>query len=624
MVSFRLSLLILLTFVAFNNVKSEEEEFGGTMICIGHVNLLLDSDCESTVSYRAILADPDNPALCIPNGISAYKVIVYDEAGNPIGNKVNASHIGKTLQVEVKHYYTGNYCWGTITIEDKVGPWTACVPDVTIGCTGSTDPSRTGDPLWTDCSDFTVDYYDQISDKNCPIDISAVIKRTWVATDKFVSYKSCSQNIFIKRSSRDKVVGPVNYDGSGGTDLPALTCGASILPEDLPGSRAFPTVLDKAINSENPYCKLGESYADSAPTPICGNGFKIIRDWLVIDWCGGTDKRFSQLIKVGDEVAPTITCPATILPGADSGLCKATVQIPAATVSDNCSSVNVRINTPFGQILSNGGTLSNVPVGTYELTYIATDECGNQSHCKTELVVEDDDAPIAICDQSTVVSLSSESVTYVNANVFDSGSYDNCSAIDFVVTRDAEFSMRVAFTCDDATGDVIMVRLRVFEVGNPSSYSECMVEVIVQGKNPPKLLTCPPDITLDWEDLNDDLTAYGAPTFAENCGFRVVPKVVRDINSCSVGTITRTWAAFDENGSVVCKQVITVVNKTSFNGEIDFPADVTLTECGSEITEDIIGRPILPNISCGQLIIPMRSSQEEDRMHASRLLEIGK
>ena len=106
MVSFRLSLLILLTFVAFNNVKAEEEELGCTMICIGHVNLSLDSYCESTVSYRVILADPDNPALCIPNGISAYKVIVYDEAGNPIGNKVNASHIGKTLQVEVKHYYT--------------------------------------------------------------------------------------------------------------------------------------------------------------------------------------------------------------------------------------------------------------------------------------------------------------------------------------------------------------------------------------------------------------------------------------------------------------------------------------------------------------------------------------
>lgn len=70
-------------------------------------------------------------------------------------------------------------------------------------------------------------------------------------------------------------------------------------------------------------------------------------------------------------------------------------------------------------------------------------------------------------------------MTYVNANVFDRGSYDNCSAIDFVVTRDTEFAMRVAFTCDDATGDVIMVRHRVFEVGNPSTYSECMVEVIV-------------------------------------------------------------------------------------------------------------------------------------------------
>jgi len=597
------SLLIFLTF-SINEAIANDDDLGCTMTCIGHVNLSLDSDCESTVTYKSLLADPDNPANCTPNGWTAFKVTVFDLAGNPIGNKVTDANIGQTLEVQVKHYYTGNFCWGTITIEDKVGPWTACVPDVTVGCTESTDPSKTGTPVWTDCSDFTTDYYDQITTKDCPDQISAVIKRTFVATDVNGYSKRCTQNIYIKRSSISAVVGPVNYDGTTSPDLPKLTCGSSIEPEDLPGPRAFPTIDGMAINPSNENCKLGVSYSDSAPIPTCGNGYKVVRDWLIIDWCGGSEKRYTQFIAVGDEVAPTISCQPTISAGTDSGKCSSTVQVPGATVSDDCSSVSVRINTPFGQILTNGGTLNNVPVGSYEITYIARDECGNESSCKSELIVIDDDTPIAICDQSTVVSLSSEATTYVNARVFDSGSYDNCGNVAFVATRTTTFDERVPFTCADADAGVIMVRLRVYEVGNPDSYSECMVEVTVQDKNSPRILTCPSDVTVDCDDLNDDLTAYGAPTFADNCGFEVTPSVDMDINNCGVGTITRSWNAFDENGSVTCKQVITIENRTPFNGDITFPPDVTLTECGSTITEDIIGYPDLPqNLECGQLVV---------------------
>lgn len=595
--------IVLLLSSSMTMLKAEVEDADCTLICIGHVNLSLESSCTTTVTYQSILQNYNSYTQCIRLGFHSYRVTLFDAAGNDLGSTITEEHIGQTLDVHVRNTYTNNFCWGTITVEDKVGPWTACLDDVTVGCSESTDPSNTGTPVWTDCSDFTLDYFDEVEDQPCTGSIVSTIKRTWVATDVFNNSKRCFQYIHIERSTLDDVEAPVNFDSSGGADHPALTCGASIAPKDLPGSRAFPTINGLPIDSENALCRIGATFEDSAPIPICGNGFKVLREWTVIDWCDGEKRVYNQIITVGDEVAPSITCQPTLYVGTDAHKCAATVHIPHATVSDNCSSVSVRVNTPFGQLTSNGGTLSDVPVGSYTITYVATDECGNQATCETQIVVQDDDPPIAVCDQSTIVSLSSDDITKVQARAFDSGSFDNCANVDFLATRDGQFRDYVPFSCSDVDAGVIMVRLRVFEVGRPDTYAECVVEVTVQDEKPPVLLSCPTDVTVDCDDLSIDLSVYGAPTFGDNCGFTVEPSVTRDLDNCGVGKIIRTWTAQDDNGSVSCRQTITVLNLTPFDGNIQFPPDVTLNECGAEITEDLIGAPVIPNIDCGLLSV---------------------
>ena len=71
----------------------------------------------------------------------------------------------------------------------------------------------------------------------------------------------------------------------------------------------------------------------------------------------------------------------------------ADITLPSAKVSDECSSYMVAVNTPFGTLNSNGGTIKDVPVGIYFIEYIAIDDCGDKAICKLKLEVADDDPP---------------------------------------------------------------------------------------------------------------------------------------------------------------------------------------------------------------------------------------
>ena len=116
--------------------------------------------------------------------------------------------------------------------------------------------------------------------------------------------------------------------------------------------------------------------------------------------------------------------------------CTATVNLPPAIVSDLCSSViSVSVEWAGGSISTNGGTLTGLPVGDNEITYTATDGCGNSASCTMTVTVTDEIDPIAACDEFTIVSLGIADPTNVFAETFDDGSYDECSDVTFEVRR---------------------------------------------------------------------------------------------------------------------------------------------------------------------------------------------
>ena len=128
----------------------------------------------------------------------------------------------------------------------------------------------------------------------------------------------------------------------------------------------------------------------------------------------------------------------------------------------------------------------------YRVDFVATDECGQVSEISSVFYeVIDNDAPVAICDQSTTLSLTNavDGASEICADNIDSGSSDNCGIVSRMVKRmgadDDTFDECLTVNCDDA-GQELMVVFRVMDAAGNSN--TCMVRVNVEDKSGPTIV----------------------------------------------------------------------------------------------------------------------------------------
>ena len=145
---------------------------------------------------------------------------------------------------------------------------------------------------------------------------------------------------------------------------------------------------------------------------------------LFVTDASGNSSFCTATVTVEDSVAPTITCAADQTQSADSGLCTAAVTVVGPTISDNCSIAS--ITNDFN---STADASDDYPVGTTTVTWTLTDGSGNTSTCTQDIVVTDDEAPVAVC-QDITVQLDATGTVTINASDIDGGSTD-CSSMTF-------------------------------------------------------------------------------------------------------------------------------------------------------------------------------------------------
>ena len=577
----------LLTFwiMALVLVFSVSKISAQNLTCNNLVNITLDENCQAVVGADQILE----------GNYSNYNnfTVTFTNSGLPA--ILNSSHLNQTLSVTVTG--SSNSCWGLIYVEDKTPPIISC-QNVILECN---DPLPGVISAYDACGPATVTYQDQVQDNECNGQYATVITRTHTATDGSGNMATCVQIISIKRGTIADVSYPANINiDCQGNPNPMFTGTPT-------GTECF---------------NLDYSYSDQI-VQICEGSHKILREWIVTDWCANAIDTKIQIIKVLDTTGPTIQQLGNLSYGTNSNSCAANLNLPAIGLSDDCSggSFDVYIETPFGEITGNGGLLVNVPIGNHTITYFATDACGNESFYSLILKVEDLFAPIAICDINTVVALGYDGTAVSDAMTFDDGSLDNCGIVEYKVRRmdnpnclgndETDFGDTVPFSCCDLEGD-IMVELRVKDAkGNINS---CMVNVDVQDKLNP-IVSCPADITIFCDDDYEDLTLTGEATATDNCGNPSVAYTDININiGCGgVGEITRVWTATDNEGlTTSCIQIIYLENDEPFyinpnnnndpTDDVDWPVDYFGNTCGVGLEphqlQSPYDRPILHEDAC--------------------------
>ena len=582
-----------------------------SMNCNDNVNLSLPATCEVLITPDMIMegdvpCEDDYTVQIIVNGTNT-------------GNIITAANIGQTLTVKVIHQISGNFCWGSITVEDYLAPQLTCPADVTIECNESPNPylnPLVGLPLVTDCSAFDTTYVDNITNYACAGPWAARIIRTWTATDANGLTSSCNQTIFVDRSTLADVTFPPDYDGMPGHPA-MLDCSN---PNTTIANTGSPMLNGLPI-APNGYCMIDYTYSDQI-VPICAASYKILRKWTVYNWCaplqtGVNPILHTQIIKVMDTTPPVVTCGPNITISTSAASCSANYILPPVAVVDNCSgsaNITVTTQTPNGTINGNGGPVTGLPIGSHVITYFATDGCGNVGSCSRIITVQDLVSPTPVCIEVTTVTLNSGGIAIEFAESFNNGSHDNCClhpSQPFRVKRmgqsDAAYGGSVTFTCADA-GDTIPVILRVRDCHD--NYNTCMIMTIVEDKTNPDIF-CPDDLTIDCEAIPANYNVFGNATTIDNCSSSITLVTTNtNINNCGEGVITRTFTATDASGLTArCTQRIYVENQDPFDiDNITWPLDTIFTDCGANATDvDSLpapyNEPILDNEVCGDISV---------------------
>ena len=466
--------------------------------------------------------------------------------------------IGQTLKVTIKNLLTGNSCWSLIVVEDKMAPVVYCPKDITVSCStplndASVSPTNIANlPRVKECSRFTLDYEDEVYNDGCNSPYSFRIKRTWTAVDTFDHVGSCEQWIYFVRDT----FAYNTISSTTGFPLDAVVdCSSNF--ETVPSTDGFkhpspnvtgaPRVKGKSIwPAGNNTCEINTTFTDVV-IPVCAPAeYKIIRTWVVLDWCRGNKVwQHEQIIKVGNTKNPEYT-PLTNLVIGTGYTCSASYKIPNVNTKPSGCSDNIRISK-VKVVKANGvplnskvGNIVTLEFGVNAIQYTFENTCTYATTTYNHYVeVRDTTKPVPVCRSLTEVSLSNGvdnpltsfkecGLTRVDAKSFDEGSWDNCNPVYFKVKRvqspdvydaNGNFDDNVYFNCEDV-GKVIEVILRVYDnepvVGhvpsdvyvpnNPrgSHFNDCVVSVNVKDLVNPTIV-CP-------SVVNISCTAYDFST----------------------------------------------------------------------------------------------------------------
>jgi len=634
-----------------------------TIACNDNLQVSLGDDCRAVITYDMILEDADNSRICSPNGPQAFVIQVLDHKDKVVAETGSdkdyltcedvAANDGNTFRVKAKHWATGNNCWGTITIEDKIKPELYC-KDVELWCNQPFTPEFIechvgkgfGYPKVTDncdelrtpvyypnengvtCGPISITHKDEVIDVEC-VDAdypgySAVIKRSWYAVDASGNENHCTQIIKLKRARISDInlsVSLPNYTGlPGDQDAIYSKKGNGCNPNTDPGLVIGGDCPDGEGNmvgeTTRPDCPEDVALYTNTNTKACEADFRL-PDGKIWEACGEVAEAHVSITGYRLVQHPYASWAEEEY--------KVLHARPGRIVG---SATGDPVTIDFGSVKLDGPRCDQ-DFAKYVVKYYYIDHCGNEASCEYNVTVEDKTAPTPVCDEITQVTVDRECEAHIFAETFDDGSHDACSdELTFLARRMGsgdEFKPHVVFNEEDvwksAEGTPCLVELQVTDChGNSNT---CMVQVFVDDKEAPVVRVQDKIITCSLLDNNgvipEDLIP--APVITDNCPGYTFTRTESDWrNECYLGTVTYTYIATDRHGNVsaAVDQVITVEDDTPLDVVFpaDFAAECTATD-GSGYTDaldpDVTGRPIITGDDCELVAI----SYEDQRLNIS-------
>ncbi len=414
------------------------------------ITISVGADCKVLAKeddfLERIANDCTDDNFCLPMA-GYYDIKVFDAQKRPLPNPFDASaYLGQTLNYEVTHVVSCNKIKGQFKVIDLLAPKLDC-KDITISCAVSDyRPEVLRDALCitgafptvsSSCGTNSVaprlTWADVWVDGDCTK--PGVATRTWTAVDASGNRAQCVQKISFERTALVAFKMPADVTISCSAD------NVSTSPENT--GRPFVeigncTVKRPVYLDGKNVCGIAAEYKDDV-IDVCDGTKKVLRKWILIDWCAPTDRRIRehlQLIKIIDDQGPAFKeTPKDISVSTEQTTCCAVVDLPDFVIEDNCSRINNATVTIVGKdrhgdtigvyrnaartsltdfpgnnkwdldtLLKVGNTIC-LPLGHHTVYYKVEDDCGNHTYASFQIHVFDEEVPTARGVEFTTVSL---------------------------------------------------------------------------------------------------------------------------------------------------------------------------------------------------------------------------
>ena len=407
-------------------------------------------------------------------------------------------------------------CTSTITVEDNVAPIALCQNlTVQLDATGA--------------GSITAAQVDNGSSDNCSIDTMTLDQTdftcadvgantvTMTVTDANGNVSTCTSTITVQDN-----INPTAICQDLTVQLDASGAGSITASQVNNGSFDNCVITTLALDKMNFTCAdVGANTVTMTVTDINGN----------TGTCTST-------VTVQDNVAPIAICQDLTVQLDASGAGSITAAQVNNGSSDNCSIDTMTLDqTDF----------TCADIGTKTVTLTVTDVNGNTSTCTSTITVEDNVAPIALC-QNLTVQLDATGAGSITAAQVDNGSSDNCS-IDTMTLDQTDF------TCADVGANTVTMTVTDAN-GNVST---CTSTITVQDNINPTAIC---------QDLTVQLDASGAGSITasqvnngsfDNCVITTLALDKMNFTCADVGANTVTMTVTDINGNTgTCTSTVTV------------------------------------------------------------------
>ncbi|QQS27913.1 MAG: HYR domain-containing protein [Sphingobacteriales bacterium] len=434
----------------------------------------------------------------------------------------NCSVVGENTVVLTVTDANGNTntCSATVTVEDDVPPTAVC-QNITVELDNTGNATIAEDAVNNGSSDACggLTFDTDITTFNCSVVGENTVVLT--VTDANGNTNTCSATVTVE------------------DDVPPTAVCQNITVElDNTGNA---TIAEDAVNNGSSDACGGLTFDTDITTFNCSNAGENAVVLTVTD-ANGISSTCSATVTVEDNTPPTAVCQNINVELDNTG--NATIAEDAVNNGSNDACGGLTFDTDI--------TVFNCSVvGENTVVLTVTDANGNTNTCSATVTVEDNNPPVAVC-QNITVELDNTGNAIIAEDAVNNGSTDACGGLTF----DTDIT---TFNCLNVGENVVVLTVTDAN-GNTNT---CSATVSVEDNTPPTA-TCQ-NITVELDNTGNATIAEDAVNngSSDACGGLTFDTDITTFNCSNVGENAVVLTVTDANGNTnICSATVTIEDNT--------------------------------------------------------------